>query len=354
MLLEIAHHLRFQYSIFVRESHMELRVEPRTQEGQMLHDFELAIGPHAQPSRHEDWLGNAMHWFSITDYHDRVEVASRSLVETSTAAVDPLGLPDPISVLEPTLADWDYLQFGGPVVRSEVLQELSRKLELSGCETVGTMVERLADSLGTYLAYRPLVTHAHSTSDDALAAGAGVCQDFTHVALALLRLNNVPCRYVNGYLHVEHPVRPSESHAWIEVWSPSAGWVGFDPTHSCSIGESYVVIAYGRTYDDVPPNRGIFRGAADESLRVEVFTTPVERRERHHASSPLIMEVPVFAEAPDHQAGHEQRADEAAAQQQQQQQQQEPPAGLFTASPPPWRRRQSSNPRPEPGVGGKA
>jgi len=317
MLLEIAHRLRFQYSTFVRESHMEIRVEPRTQESQTLHDFELAIGPHSQPSRHEDWLGSAMHWFSITDYHDRVEVACRCLVETTQSTVDPLGLADPLPGLEPTLTDWDFLQFGGPVVKSALLTELSNKMELSGCETIGASLERLAESLGTHLAYRPQVTHAHSTSDDALAAGAGVCQDFSHVALALLRLNGIPCRYVNGYLHIEHPVRPSESHAWIEVWSPSVGWVGFDPTHSCSIGEPYVVVAYGRNYDDVPPNRGIFRGAAEEALTVEVITTPVERRERHHVNSPLIMEVPVFAEAPDHQVGHEQRTDEAAAQQQQ-------------------------------------
>lgn len=297
---------------------MEIRVEPRTQERQTLHDFDLAIGPHAQPSRHEDWLGNAMHWFSITDYHDRVEVACRCLVETSAAAVDPLAMADSIADMQPTLADWDFLQFGGPVIKSDRLRELSGQLELSGCETVGKMVERLATSLGSHMNYRPHVTHAHSTSDDALAAGAGVCQDFSHVALALLRLNDIPCRYVNGYLHIDNPVAPSESHAWIEVWSPTSGWVGFDPTHSCSIGESYVVVAYGRSYADVPPNRGIFRGAADETLKVEVITTPVERRERHHAGPPLIMEVPVFAEPPDHHAGQEQRADEAAAQQQQQ------------------------------------
>jgi len=318
MLLEIAHRHQFRYSAFVRESHMEIRVEPRTQESQTLHEFELAIGPHAQPSRHEDWLGNAMHWFSITDYHDRVEVACRCLVETSEAANDPTSLPDLVSELEPTLADWDFLQFGGPVIKSDRLQKLSDQLELPGCPTVGGMIERLATALGNQFAYRPQVTNAHSTSDDALAAGAGVCQDFSHIALSLLRLNGVPCRYVNGYLHVENPVKPSESHAWIEVWSPSVGWVGFDPTHACSIGESYVVIAYGRTYADVPPNRGIFRGAAEETLTVEVQTTPVERRERHHAADPLIMEVPVFAEPPDHQAVHEQRADEAAAQQQQQ------------------------------------
>ncbi len=318
MLLSIEHNLRFQYSAFVRESHMEIRVEPRALARQSVHDFDLAIGPHAQPSRHEDWMGNALHWFSITDYHERVEVACRSLVETSPPDRDPQSLDVLVRDIPIQRDTWDYIQFGGPVVQSDRLQMLADGLQLSRCETVGSIVSNLAASLKDRIAYRPLVTHAHSTSDDALEAEAGVCQDFAHIALGLLRLQGVPCRYVNGYLHVENAATPSESHAWIEVWTPGYGWVGFDPTHACSVGERYVVIAYGRNYADVPPNRGIFRGAAEELLSVEVHTSAVERRERHHAGAPLIMEVPVFAEAPDRAAVHEQRGDEAAAQQQQQ------------------------------------
>ncbi|MDP7069724.1 MAG: transglutaminase family protein [Phycisphaerales bacterium] len=318
MLLGIEHHLRFQYSAFVRESHMEVRVEPRTLPGQAVHDFDLAIGPHAQPSRHEDWMGNALHWFSITDYHDRVEVACRTLVETSPPDRDPQTLDVPIRGLPLERGTWDYLQFGGPVIRSERLQLLGDELQLPDCKTVGSVVGRLAAGLKDRVAYRPLVTHAHSTSEDALKAAAGVCQDFAHIALGLLRLKGIPCRYVNGYLHVDNGGSPSESHAWIEVWAPERGWIGFDPTHACGVDERYVVVAYGRSYADVPPNRGIFRGAADECLSVEVRTSPVERRERHHAGAPLIMDVPVFSEAPDQVAVHEQRGDEAAAQQQQQ------------------------------------
>ena len=116
MLLRIEHHLRFRYSAFVRESHMELRVEPRTLQAQSLHDFDIAIGPHAQPSRHEDWLGNALHWFSITDYHDRVEVLCRSLVETSPSIQDPFRLDHHFADEPPLRQTWEFFQFGGPVV----------------------------------------------------------------------------------------------------------------------------------------------------------------------------------------------------------------------------------------------
>ncbi|HJO16248.1 MAG TPA: transglutaminase family protein [Phycisphaerales bacterium] len=318
MLLEIEHHLRFDYSVFVRESHMEVRVEPRTQSGQVLHEFELAVGPHTQPTRHEDWLGNALHWFSITDFHERVEVVAKSLVETSPPAVQPTELADQIDGLTDSLNSWDFLQFGGPIIRSERLEQLAISLDLLSCELVGSVIERISRSLHSYIVYQPLVTNFLSTSDESIEKRGGVCQDFAHVTLALLRLCGIACRYVNGYLHVDPTNKPAESHAWVEVLSPSHGWVGFDPTHRCAPDEGHVVVAYGRHYNDVPPNRGIFRGAATERLHAEVRTTPVERRERPHVTQPVVMEVPVFTEPPDQASGLQLRSDEAAAQQQQQ------------------------------------
>ena len=318
MLLEIEHHLRFDYSAFVRESHMEVRVEPRTQAGQVLHEFELAVGPHTQPTRHEDWLGNALHWFSITDFHERVVLLARSLVETSLPEVEPAELPDHLDSMVPELHDWDLLQFGGPVIHSSLLEQLDADLGLRAAKTTGDLIAGIKAGLRSHINYRSQVTSSSSTSDDCLRAGAGVCQDFAHVTLGLLRLHGVPCRYVNGYLHVEHLDKPAESHAWVEVQSPAHGWVGFDPTHACAPDERHVVVAYGRHYDDVPPNRGIFRGVAEEHLHAEVRTTPVERRQRGHQSPPMVTEVPVFVEAPDVMASQHLRSDEAAQQQQQQ------------------------------------
>jgi len=105
---------------------------------------------------------------------------------------------------------------------------------------------------------------------------------------------------VSGYLHVETPKEPAQSHAWIEFHSPTHGWVPFDPTHDREVDERYIVVAYGRHYDDVPPNKGIYRGTARETLEAEVRTqvippapvsTPTERIDA--------LEVPVFAEVPE-------------------------------------------------------
>jgi transglutaminase-like putative cysteine protease len=121
--------------------------------------------------------------------------------------------------------------------------------------------------------------------------------------LGLLRLRGIPCRYVSGYVHVERKKRePSQSHAWIEFHSATAGWVPFDPTHNRAVDERYVVVGHGRHYDDVPPNKGIYRGVAQEMLNAEVFTEVVPgagvvtlREELHHIDLPVFREVPARA-----------------------------------------------------------
>jgi transglutaminase-like putative cysteine protease len=142
--------------------------------------------------------------------------------------------------------------------------------------------------------------------------------------LALLRLRRIPCRYVSGYLHVEPtPGETAQSHAWIEFHSGAHGWIPYDPTHAREIDERYVVVAHGRHYDDVPPNRGIYRGAARETLSAEVRTTITARKPVSVLHEEIRhIELPVFREVTTQTAGWvSAAAEEAAAQQQQQQQQ---------------------------------
>ncbi|MCH2137150.1 MAG: transglutaminase family protein [Phycisphaerales bacterium] len=320
MYLELDHHLCFEYSSWIRESHMEIRVEPLRGGSQRVLDFDLAVGPTARPTRSEDWLGNALHWFSITDYHQRIEVCSRSLVETTGPAFDPFSVDDPVASQAAAMATWDFLQFDGPVIDSERLQSLGKTMALDQAPNFGVMLQRLCDELRNVLTYEQHVTGALSTSDDALKAGAGVCQDFAHIAIGLLRGQGIPARYVNGYLHVEHDEdTPSQSHAWVEAFAPGPGWVPFDPTHGSAVGERHVLVAHGRSYADVPPNRGVFRGEATETLSASVRTRIVDTPARRRAIAPMIAELPTFSEAPDEAASSRRRSDEAAASQQQQQ-----------------------------------
>ena len=320
MLLEIQHHLQFTYDEFIRESHMEVRVEPRSQGGQIVHDFRLALGPSTMVTRYEDWLGNAIHWFSITDYHERIELIAQSVVDTTTPSGPVLDLKDPMPTGTPGVDLYDFTLFTGPVLCSEPLDALHADLGLGKADGLGDCIRLLGEGLAERFEYRKNITSFDSTTDYFIETGAGVCQDFAHLGLALLRRSFVPSRYVSGYLHVEtQDIEPSQSHAWIEFYSPSNGWTAFDPTHNRVPDERYVIVGYGRSYDDVPPNRGIYSGAADEHLEAHVVTTPVVEREHprlvedgHH------IDLPVYRELPGRDGASELTAGEAAASQQQQ------------------------------------
>jgi transglutaminase-like putative cysteine protease len=138
----------------------------------------------------------------------------------------------------------------------------------------GTRVAEVMDRVGRWLqatfTYAPDVTNASSPIDDILDHGKGVCQDFAHLMIALLRTLGVPVRYVSGYIH--RPNKGSQSHAWCEVWIPDLGWVGIDPTNDTLITDHFVKVAIGRDYSDVPPNKGVYKGQAYEEMFVRVET----------------------------------------------------------------------------------
>jgi len=322
VLLEIEHHLKFSYEEYIRESHLEVRVEPRSQATQILHDFRLTLGPNTRITRFEDWMGNAVHWFSITDYHDRIELLVQSIVDTVPGAEHAVDCTDPLPDHPPALERYDFTRFTGPIVRSAALLELQGDLGLAEATSLGDCIGRLGDGLASHFEYRKNVTTFDSTTDDFLDLRGGVCQDFAHLSLGLLRATGIPCRYVSGYLHVDtQDVEPSQSHAWIEYWSDSNGWLAFDPTHNRQPGERYVIVGYGRSYNDVPPNRGIYSGSASEQLEAMVVTRPATSREHTRLESDSKhIDLPVYRELPEREGPAELTAGEAAASQQQQQQ----------------------------------
>lgn len=332
MLLEIEHHMCFTYDRFVRESHMELRIEPRSQVEQTLHEFHLAVGPPTRITRHEDWMGNTIHWFSITDYHKHIELLIQSVVEVHRLP-ETSGLDDPINPHDPKTAQseqprkteqielYDFTLFSGPVIDSPALRAFHSDLNLSDCTTLGSLITELGNGLQSRFTYQQNVTNYASTTEDFLNTGAGVCQDFAHMALGLLRVSGLPCRYVSGYLHVDNQQEtPSQSHAWIEVFTPSQGWLAFDPTHNLRPTEYYATVAYGRNYNDVPPNKGIYQGNANETLQAHVITRPAARRESIRLRDETYLDLPVFQELPESERPTNRNiAGEAAASQQQQQ-----------------------------------
>ena len=284
MRFDIRHVTQYQYDEPVRESVMELWMQPRGGLGQRLIDFDLEIDPHAQVFSYADAWGNTVRHFDVPHPHSKLTITARSTVETAAPAAPPeaLGLDEWKRLkADATCAEnWDFLHAHGFARQTEALRAFCAEHgvdELAALDPL-TATRRLNAIIFKALDYESGVTAADSPIDEALSAGRGVCQDFAHIMIAVLRGWGVPARYVSGYVATDAGgsarSRPDASHAWVEVLFPSLRWIGFDPTNDVLAGERHIVVAIGRDYADVPPSRGVFKGDAESHLSVGVSVRP--------------------------------------------------------------------------------
>ncbi len=285
MLLTIKHRTSLKYSEMTQESVMEMRMHPRVDERQVVRQFDVSVNPDSRIASHVDWLGNTVHQFSLLKSHDEVTVTSRALVETRPGQLDLNSMMAPLQGLINDHRWRDFLGFDGPVKRDERLSNYSHRIGLDTASKVGDAIRLVMSDTRELLEYKRGITTTTSNVCDVLDAKVGVCQDFAHIGLSLLRERGVPCRYVSGYLYQEGETL--ESHAWCEAYVPGIGWVGFDPTHANMIDERYVSVAAGRNYSDVPPHRGVFRGTAHQTLAADVT---IERA--NHSVRPIPISAP--------------------------------------------------------------
>ena len=277
MILEIHHETRLEYSLPVVESMAEVRMEPVSDDNQSVRSFHLVINPAAEAYRFNDGFGNRVHHFNLLHSCQDIRVVAASVVETHPqrrSLKDSL-VAYPLAEQEIDLSARSFLSFRGPVRRTERLNPLLEALQPRPGMSVGELVISIASYISGYFEYAPDVTLASSPIDDVLREGKGVCQDFTHLMIALARTFGIPARYVSGYVH--RPNKESQSHAWCEVWLPDLGWYGVDPTNNREVDDHFVKVAIGRDFTDVPPNKGVYRGKAEEKMFVRVESLSLNR-----------------------------------------------------------------------------
>jgi transglutaminase-like putative cysteine protease len=336
MLLRLTHTTDLSYSDPITESVMELRMTPRQEQDQHRLSFWLAIGPNTHVSSYFDWLGNTVHAFTINEPHRHIRIVATSVVEVDRLTMDPREFADrwPLSPRSFGYDMHDFLQLDGPVADCSELRALAADLRPAGGDHLGALALGMIELLAERFTYERGVTTAASPITDILRHGRGVCQDFTHLMIGLSRVLGIPARYVSGATHnsassADDPLQgTAETHAWCELYFPSAGWVGFDPANRCVVDRRFIKVAVGRDFRDVTPNRGVYRGTAAESIVASVKTEELpsippalapERYEslRLDARAESVRPLPALAAIQDQQQ-HEQ---EPLKQQQQQQQQ---------------------------------
>jgi transglutaminase-like putative cysteine protease len=263
---------------------MEARVQPRSDASQRCVQFRLTTTPTSRVLMYLDHDGNAVHHFAVPGRHARLTVTTEALVECGPAPLVPFDLGrgswDRLDALTVSGEFWE-LQNPSPFARpSERLADFAKAINWSRGADPLAVVRRLNMEIYDRFEYRPQSTRVDSPIDEALEARSGVCQDFAHIMIALVRQIGIPCRYVSGYLfHNERADRSSigATHAWVEVLMPDIGWVGFDPTNNRLAEDRHIRVAIGRDYSDVPPTKGVFKGVSSvrSELAVAVKVGPV-------------------------------------------------------------------------------
>lgn len=284
----LIHLTEFQYDGPVSESYNEVHLQPTDDEWQNCVAFRLRTQPQTSASASRDYFGNWVHRFNIMSKHRRLRVEAESVVMVQD--------PPAANGAGPSLADLDdmreqllddHYDFMTPSVYVPAPPGLTPLMHLAEQQSGGT-VSGFAHAAATLVherfTYTKGSTHVHSSVADVLTTGAGVCQDFAHLLIAMARLRGLPGRYVSGYLvpprsadgqtTVEDVIGGQASHAWAELYVPGAGWIGLDPTLGKPVGHQHIRIAYGRDYGDVAPVRGVYKGHAGQRLSVDVRVRP--------------------------------------------------------------------------------
>jgi len=281
MAYSIKHTTTFRYHPAVGESVMEVRTQPRSDTRQRCITFFLDVNPRANVMMYHDFFGNAVHHFDIPGRHTLIELTAQAIVEVNPAPRE--YLPTTWQELDTRVSEGDYWEMLLPsqyAKPTNLLNELAAELNVERRGTPLQLLQQLNQELYYKFDYVPNSTKVDSPIDDALRARRGVCQDFAHIMIALVRQLKIPCRYVSGYLYHEDKIKDRSpagaTHAWVEAFLGEAGWVAFDPTNNLLGCERHIHVAVGRDYADVPPTRGVYKGEAESELSVRVTVSSVD------------------------------------------------------------------------------
>jgi len=285
MYYSIRHLTKFAYRTPVSESIMETRMHPRSDANQRCLTFHLSVSPRCRVFSYRDHLANHVHHFDIPGQHNQLVIVAESIVEVQPHIEVPSSLPNGSwEELDRLVREGDFWEMLLPsefATATPELEALADNLDLRRKDDPLSVLHKLNEQLYSYFDYKPKSTKADSPINEALLSKAGVCQDFAHVMTTLVRTRlRIPCRYVSGYLYHGEDRQDrsvsSATHAWVEVFLPELGWVGFDPTNLLIAGDRHIRTAIGRDYSDVPPTHGIFRGRTRSELSVAVRVEPSE------------------------------------------------------------------------------
>lgn len=273
--LRVRHHTGFVYEHDVHASYNEARLTPADSATQRVTEHQIDVAPGAALTRYRDYWGTIVHSFDLNQPHRELTVSGSSVVETGVRPEPREGVTW-LDLRSDGVQD-RWCEFLSTTLYSALDDEVRHVAEgFASAPTPKDAVDGVIGWIHDEMEYEAGSTTVTTTAPEALRARRGVCQDFAHLALALVRALGIPARYTSGYLHPSDEaelgvVTAGESHAWIETWVGE--WLAHDPTNGRAVGPRHVVVAHGRDYGDVPPLKGVFHGGPAGDLDVQVELT---------------------------------------------------------------------------------
>jgi transglutaminase-like putative cysteine protease len=283
MLFNIVHTTGYVYADTAMEAYLEVRLTPPARAEQNVLRHRIEFQPGAEASDYIDYFGNRTTFYSMTLRHRQLKVTNRMTVRTQPRVLPEGGLALTVAearqILKSGTGVFDYLQ---PTEAIPIASESSAwgREFLRENRPLGEALDELNKTIYREFKYRSGSTEIETPLSLIWKKREGVCQDFAHVMIGVLRAARIPCRYVCGYIESEPAVSVDPArkrlvgslatHAWVEVLVPGMAWVALDPTNNQWCGEQHVTVAVGRDFLDAAPVRGTFKGSASQKLKVHV------------------------------------------------------------------------------------
>jgi transglutaminase-like putative cysteine protease len=303
-VFNIHHITKYEYDRPIKESVNEIRIYPFADATQETLDHQINITGHPDVFIIQDYWGNQSGMFNLIPSHKEMLIESKLIIRTLSQSTISLNQKVGLDVLKNETANDLLLLELSRINEMELLAQITEMVNefYTTGMNIGAIVEKCGDYIFNNFKYIKGITNIETTVPEILEHRSGVCQDFAHVMLEMLRSLGIPSRYVSGYICPNKNGMRGEgaTHAWIEAWTPGMGWVGNDPTNNVWVTNHHVKLAVGRHFDDCTPVKGTFKGLARQSLSVFVSISYEDGQTFEEINKVMLEPIPGIDQLPEY------------------------------------------------------
>lgn len=273
-IFKIVHITKYKYNWSIKESINEIRLYPHNFANQDVLQHQLTISHNPNVEISEDYYGNRVGNFNIIELHNEMSIESKMLIRVNHTleipSIDSTSVQDLEKEKEKSIALL-RLSYPESITNQKKINAILKKIDCEN-KSIIEIAQRCNEYVYKNFIYTKGITNITTTIDEILEIKKGVCQDFAHLLLQLLRTVGIPSRYVSGYICPNESGHRGEgaTHAWVEIYTPNQGWLGLDPTNNIWTMDTHVKLSVGRNFNDCTLVKGTFKGFSKQTLSVSV------------------------------------------------------------------------------------